>query len=124
MPFCINRDSHDCQKKKRKLRAKWILLGPKTKTKTQLNLKQIKPHKLGIIHNNLRRSTLNMPAASSHSRLFFYLLCVASLLAVSKSDTGSTKNSYFMSYFYYLIVNFVNPFAMPIFYRFVNVCLT
>ncbi|KAH8322553.1 hypothetical protein KR074_004981 [Drosophila pseudoananassae] len=59
-----------------------------------------------------------MPAASSHPRLFFYLLCAASLLAVSKSDTGSTKNSYFMSYFYYLVINFINPFAMPIFYRF------
>ncbi|XP_020803556.1 uncharacterized protein LOC110180240 [Drosophila serrata] len=62
-----------------------------------------------------------MPAASSHPRLFFYILCAASLLAVSKSDTGSTKNSYFMSYFYYLVINFVNPFAMPIFYRFVKV---
>ncbi|XP_070070091.1 uncharacterized protein [Drosophila takahashii] len=62
-----------------------------------------------------------MPAASSHPRLFFYLLCAASLLAVSKSDTGSTKNSYFMSYFYYLVINFINPFAMPIFYRFVKV---
>ncbi|KMY96529.1 uncharacterized protein LOC6736181 isoform X2 [Drosophila simulans] len=62
-----------------------------------------------------------MPEASSHSRLFFYLLCAASLLAVSKSDAGSTKNSYFISYFYYLVINFINPFAMPIFYRFVNI---
>ncbi|XP_017051546.1 uncharacterized protein LOC108095119 isoform X1 [Drosophila ficusphila] len=29
-----------------------------------------------------------MPAASSNPRLFFYILCAASLLAVSKSDTG------------------------------------
>uniref|UniRef100_A0A1I8Q8S4 DUF4773 domain-containing protein n=1 Tax=Stomoxys calcitrans TaxID=35570 RepID=A0A1I8Q8S4_STOCA len=61
-----------------------------------------------------------MPS-NSHPRLVFYLLCVASLLAVARSETGSSKNSYFMSYFYYLILNFVNPYAFPIYQRIVHI---
>ncbi|XP_037826704.1 uncharacterized protein LOC119614660 isoform X2 [Lucilia sericata] len=57
---------------------------------------------------------------TSHPRLVFYLLCLASLLAVARSEAGSKKNSYFMSYFYYLILNFVNPYAFPIYQRIVH----